>query len=378
MTKVIITESQIKTIINELFSQKLVLQLVHKFREEDNTIPPETLDFYIQRFQQIKDSPKIVNKDITTYSWENLRELVDINQPDEIQIKADDKELIYDQNNLKIFLTNTKRACVKYGTGYNFCISARSQDNEYYLYRFGDYGVNENTIYFIIDEDRTKEQNNDGTFKDPYHLIILMAKKHLLMKYDNKGDKLFVIRYVVTTANNIGNKEYKNFSDLTKDIPKLKGLDKLFPFVNPNPIEKKYSNIKNKYNDLLHKIYVNASATGMKWDIKKGVYPMGNINDINSDLKIIHNILNNIPVYVYSIDVGEDEPIYGTHADDKSLKQWAKHLRDDLDYEIEEKDLKDIEINQHQPNDPKYLEYIRDVKDIYMEYLSEKNQLNIQ
>jgi hypothetical protein len=78
--KIIITETQLKRSINELFAQKLVDQLIDKFQQEDPGLQPNIIEFYINRFQQIKDSPKVKNKDILTYSWNELKQIIYLNQ----------------------------------------------------------------------------------------------------------------------------------------------------------------------------------------------------------------------------------------------------------------------------------------------------------
>ncbi len=368
MTRIIITEAQTKAIINELFSQKLIQSITDKFKQDNPNLDDNTLKFYIDRFQQIKESPKVQNKDITTYSWEDLKHIVDINQPDDIKIEGDGKELIYNQNNLKIYRTNTKQACIKYGTGYNFCISSRGYDNQYDHYRFGIDGINENTIYFIIDEDRT--------FEDPYHLIVLMAKKH---RFEYQGKKFSEIRYVITNANNTANetKEYIYFSDLEKEIPKLNGLRDLFTFVDPNPKELAWKNLKDKYIHKLSDINQKLLKNNFIFNPNKGTVMFYDFEYIYDDIKIINNYLSNKPSYLYSIDYSDEENFSNIFPDQNFKQKWINFLIDDLAYDFDPSDINQIQITPILPTDKKYLTYIKEVKNTLMEFLHEKNKLNI-
>lgn len=369
MTKIILTEAQTQRLISELFSQKLVQQLADRFKQEDPGLKDRVINFYINRFQQIKDNPKVENKDITTYSWDELVKLVDMNQPEDIQIKADNNELIYNQNNLKIYKANTKQACVKYGTGYNFCISSRGEDNQYDFYRFGDGESpgDQNTIYFIIDEDRPKTQNpkTNGkvrtTFLDPYHMIVLMVQKNL-----------GYIQYNITNADNPGTPiTYYKFSDIEKQLPKLKGLEPLFQYLEPHSVEKAFRDFKEHYHKKLIHLYEHADV---KWNARYGIIPFGNIHDVFNDLEVINNILNGKPIYIYSSNPDDDGPIPMTYPNKTSHQLYIKHMMDYLSHEI---GVEDIDITTQKPDDPKYLEYLKQAKDILMDFLHEKNKFNI-
>jgi len=375
MAKIIITESQTQKLISELFSQKLVNNLIDKFKEQTPNLDDKTASFYIDRFQQIKDSPKIQNKDITTYSWKELQEVVDYNQPDDIKIEGDE-ELIYNQNNLKIYRTNSKQACVKYGTGYNFCISSRGNNNEYYYYR---YNQRPNTIYFVIDEGRTKKQNDDKTFVDPKHLIVIMVTE----KYVNfKGRTLVSLSYQVTNANNDGETKYDSIYDITEKLqPKLRGLEKLFKAVNPHPKEKKYKNLLDYYSlrfdDLIfgdespdnENSKFNPEIGAIQFPFEKLYY--------NKDYQVLLlNYLNGKPGYIYNTSINSPwvDPIVVSPTKINPIK-YLNHLKNDFHLDASDND---INVNINLPDDPKYVEYLKKVKNLFDEFLHEKNKLNMK
>ncbi len=401
MTKYILSESQMKTVINELFSQKLIQSLTDKFKQDNPNLDDNTLNFYINRFQQIKESPKVQNKDITTYSWENLKHIIDLNQPD-VKIMTNGKEeLLYNQNNLKIYRTNSQQACVNYGTGYNFCISSRGRHNFFDKYRFGSEFKNQpeySTIYFIIDEDKTKEKNNySKLFIDPSHLVVLIVIK----KIDGQNNP---ISYSLTDANNKDTINYENFSEIESEIPKLKGLQSLFTFVEHNSKEIDYKKTKKEINDLKHKykrkldehllklFNLAPDFNSMFISQRLGLLEMGiiffaGVDDLKHDLELINNYIHNKPNYLYSLYYRNPN----NHPDDdadfliklypnkNSTQKWIdddgidglSNIKDDIDIE-------DIDITPVLPTQKKYIKYIIEVKNTFMEYLHEKNKQNIK
>ena len=378
MTKIILTETQTQRLISELFSEKLVAQLIDRFKQEDPNIDENTIKFYIDRFQQIKNSPKVQNKDITTYTWGNLKELIDTNQPDNITIEGGDK-LIYDQNNLKIYEGHTKQACVKYGTGYNFCISSRGSGNEYDFYRFGELGSGGNAIYFVIDEDKSKERNVDhgdgsnflgGNFVDPNHLLVLMVQKP-----KQKGDKP---RYVVTDANNERQEVYDEFSDIVKNHqPKLNGLQDLFTYVGGNEKEQKLFDLKDEYKNKLLTLFRSTKIRGGEFSPETGMMAFTDLRDVRTDLLKINQYLNKKPLLKYSLDVGEDKPVITITPYDIPVEKWLEMIKSELDYEVGPEDVDEVSVEEVKIYHGDYLAYIKKVKNILLEFLYEKNKLNI-
>jgi hypothetical protein len=217
-----------------------------------------TINYYVNEFNKIKNNLPIDKRDITKYSWDALENVVDSNQSIErieksINISVDNSDVIYNQNNLKILKANTKKACVKYGTGYGFCISSRGEANQYYNYRYGlkysdsNSYWNPQTIYFVIDEDKSKEikSTNPVKFVDPTHMLVIMVSSY--------NDKLI---YMVTTADNEEVDEYNNsnilnWDDIVKMQPKLSGKQGLFKVLEYDKSEKPIVDTIASYQDIL-------------------------------------------------------------------------------------------------------------------------------
>jgi hypothetical protein len=227
--------------LNE-YSDKLINKLIDKWKAEDNSLEIDNIKAYIERFTQIKDSYRVTKKDITQYTWKELESLVDSNQPKRIKAgkindgEPKDANLVYNQNGLRIYVGKTKQACIKYGNGYNFCISSRGGDNLYHDYRYEQHG----TPYFIFDDTKTSEQDKKGEFTDPEHVLVLFVYPHE--------------EYSITTADNPGERNYEYFRPIEQIYPRLKGLKDIFKRIELDPKEKAELDIQKNYNDIINNI----------------------------------------------------------------------------------------------------------------------------
>jgi cytidyltransferase-like protein len=232
------------------YSDKLIKQLINKFQQEKPNLEVNIIQSYINRFAQIKDSPRVTEKDITKYNWKDLETTVDANQPKRIKAgkindgePSKDANLVYNQNGLRIYVGKTKNACIKYGNGYSFCISARGDDNLYHDYRFEQRG----TPYFIFDDTKSSGQKEDGSFIDPTHLSVIFV-------YYDSDEHDGIGHYTITTADNPGEDHYSSFKYIENRYPRLKGLEKIFKPVEIDPKEKAEYDVHKKYNNHLSRI----------------------------------------------------------------------------------------------------------------------------
>ena len=127
-------------------------------------IPPQTIQEYYYRF--IKND-KINNKPIDKLEFKEFEQLVDSTATKvDIEDKQIDEKPIYEDDNVQIFLGNSKEKCIKYGQGrkYGFCISRLDNSNLYHGYR-----KDGATFYFIYF--KNKESQN----KAPENLIVIHA-----------------------------------------------------------------------------------------------------------------------------------------------------------------------------------------------------------
>ena len=217
--------------INE-YSQNIILNLKKKFKEENSELNDNQMDYYINSFDKYKQSPKIINKDITKYSFKDLEQLIDTNFPkkiDRTELKNNfTEESIYNKDGLSIYEGDTKEKCIKYGQGYPWCISRHDDSNMFNTYR---YYSNEPNFYFIFDSERN----------DNFSAIVLLINKggeYYLSNKSNSGDFT-------------GSHKF-SWDEISKFQPKIKELKHLF---KPKPLTKKerddYELIKNKTDEEL-------------------------------------------------------------------------------------------------------------------------------
>jgi hypothetical protein len=314
-------------ILNE-YSDKIINQLVDKFKQEQPSLEPNIIQAYINRFSQIKNGLKISEKDITKYSWKELENVVDFNQPKRIKAgkinngePSNDANLVYNKNGLRIYAGKTKEACIKYGNGYSFCISARGEKNLYGIYRFDEEG----TPYFVFDDTKSSKQNKDGSFIDPNHLLIIFVYK-LDKEYSNEV-------YTITDANNSGEKPYDNFNEIEKDYPRLKELKNIFKPVEADPKEKKEYNLEYEYDNKIDELNLK-----YKQKLKDNPYQFYSIYKANKDIDNLLKTVTESKFQQYLQDVKQlvdeyrnklskiklvKEIIRDIIKEDKSLHSWA-------------------------------------------------------
>jgi len=228
--------------LNE-YSNKVINTLVDKFKQEEPSLETDVIKAYINRFDQIKSSPKISNKDITKYSWKELETVVNDNQPKRVKAgkindgEPENADLVYNQHGLRVYVGRDHKACIKYGNGYSFCISSRGDDGEniYSNYRYDEMG----TPYFVFDDTKSSEKDENGKFIDDYHLLVVFVYM---------GE---VKPYSVTKASNKEGEEYfDSWDDMVKaypEQPKLKFLKNIIKPIDIDPKEKTKYDIKNEY-----------------------------------------------------------------------------------------------------------------------------------
>lgn len=210
----------------EAYAPNVVMQLKQKFKQQDENLDDASMEWYINRFNVIKDSPRIANfarrvfqikqpTDIFSYTWNQLETTVDQLPAPETHpqhraanaVAAAPAKLIYDENDLKIYDAPNQQACIQlgqreFGKTYSFCVSRVNDGNLYNSYRF-----KQRSFYFVYDA--SLPQSNE------HHLIVVQVTfdgKYYLTTAINKGDKLVTWRQIEQVQ------------------PKLQGLQQLFVY----------------------------------------------------------------------------------------------------------------------------------------------------
>ena len=192
------------------YSNKLVNQLVDKFTEQG--ADSEDAHEYIKLFQRFSQGLPIDKRDITKYSWEELESYIESKTTSVKRIKAgkigdknvDKDDIVYNENGIRIFKANSKEQCVRYGNGYNFCISSRGDDNRYDMYK----RALQATPYFIF--------NDNLPHEDVRRLLVLYNG----IERDD--------HFHIWDALNKGVKLFGSYNSVIETYPWLEGLEHLF------------------------------------------------------------------------------------------------------------------------------------------------------
>jgi hypothetical protein len=366
------------------YSQGTINKLTTKFKQENPSLSDNEIKTYINRFDSIKGNLPIDKRDITKYSWNELEQVIISNQSKRIKAgkindgEPKDANLVYNKDNLRIYVGKTKQACIKYGNGYSFCISARGEDNMYGEYRFMQQG----TPYFIFDDSKSSERDEDGKFKDPNHLLVIFYHE----ENDEGPDQ-----YSVTDANNIDTDYFNNWDEVIQYFPgqpKLKNLKNIIKSIELDQKEKLEYLLELRANNEIHDLnYVKyKNKDDFNYKIRANEYYR--INDINQADRYIDKILNN-QLTPYSFDAilisDDDRGKYVADMTSQNLlvqpgnlesayKEFIKNSIADLAMNGYSPDLKTIEdeweikYEKLNTDNEDYITYLNDIKQVVDKY----------
>jgi len=202
----------VHNILLKEYSEGVMRKLIEKFKLEQNNLSDAVIISYINDFKKI--SQKLQNRDIMTYSWKDLENTVDSNRSTRIKagkidVTAEDANLLYNQDGIRIYHGKDKTACIKYSNGYSFCIGARGDRNLYSRYRHHDDDQKEKvgTPYFVFNDNLDKKDRN--------HILVIFEFS-IKMK---DSEEFIPDHYTVTNADNSGDKRYDDFNSIVAEYP---------------------------------------------------------------------------------------------------------------------------------------------------------------
>lgn len=222
-----LTETIYSIILKE-YSEGVMRRLIDKFKSEQSNLTDTIIISYINDFKKI--SQKLENRDIMTYSWKDLETTVDSNRSTRIKagkidVTAEDANLLYNKDGVRIYHGKDKTACIKYSNGYSFCIGARGKNNMYSIYRkktggsswpLMDKFINIpdiiGTPYFVFNDNMNNE--------DPNHILVIFE-----YAYEDNKPKPTISHYTVTNADNKGDIEFTKFNKIVAKYPWVKPLE---------------------------------------------------------------------------------------------------------------------------------------------------------
>jgi len=215
--------------LNE-YSEGELKRLMAQFREEADdlniSISDNTLKTYIQRFDAIKNSPKIQEKDLRKYSLSKLIKLVTSSAGAEAPDDEEDQtpDVVYQDGGITIWNGSKEGNCINYGRGEEWCITRGS----YGSYRY-DSSKGYPTFYLA--------KNANISDSDKLSFVAIQVRD---VEDENK-------KYVYT---NRENRPYESspmsFSRLTSeipwlnDIPNIRSILRYIPLNNKEKVTQKY------------------------------------------------------------------------------------------------------------------------------------------
>lgn len=222
-------------IVNNLFplneySEGEIKKLMDKFREEADDfniqISDEQLKKYIERFDQLKNSPKIEDKDLRRWPLSKLIKLVTSSEGVDSEEEEQGPDVIYSGNGYTVYSGGNEELCQRHRSDVPWCITRGS---------FGNYRYSQDRNYpsFYLIKNTNLPESNKLSF------VAIQVK--------NTSDESK--RYVYT---NRQNSPYESnpmsFSELTSeiswlnDIPNIKSLLKYVPLSSSEKATQVYKN----------------------------------------------------------------------------------------------------------------------------------------
>ena len=252
-------------LVMEAYPERFVNAQVSRYVEQG--ADEEDAREYVNRFDLIKQNLPVGQKDITRLSWNELKQIIvdnTVNKRERIKAgkvdhEEDDLNKVFENEKLRIYLAKDQEGCIKYGQGYDFCISIRpenplSRGTFYQHYRLKKNG----TPYFVFKKNpNTKNLGKDdfdkNQFEDPKHLIVVFCYK------TSNG-----LTYTVTNANNVENDAYLTWEELEHDYVMLKGLKDVFVPVKLSEKDEAFHLLDKKYDRELSDITKEYKDSGNK------------------------------------------------------------------------------------------------------------------
>jgi len=219
-----------KNELNEAYSEKVMKDFIKKFSEEADdlniTISEDQLRKYIERFDVLKNSPKITEKDLNKWSLSQLIKLVTASKGAETKSDDEDQtpDVVYNENGIVIWNGSKEDNCITYGSGEKWCITRGS---------FGNYRYSSDRGYptFYL------AKNSNLSDSDSLSFVAIQVRD---VDDENK-------RYVYTNRRNSPyESQPMSFSKLTSeiswlnDVPNIRGILRYIPLSSQEKVNQQY------------------------------------------------------------------------------------------------------------------------------------------
>ena len=225
-----------KNNLNEAYAPSVMTKLMDKFKEEADDlnieINDEQLKKYIERFDVLKNSPKIPEKDLFKYSLSQLIRLVTSSKGAEAAESADiTPDVVYhnDDDTIVVYNGSKEDNCINYGRGERWCITRGSYGN----YRYS--GDRSYPTFYLA-------QNDNLSNSDPLSFVAIQVRDPKTTSENQ--------RYVYTNRSNSPHESQPmSFTQLEREVPWLReipNVQQVLKYIPLNTGEKVTQQYKNK------------------------------------------------------------------------------------------------------------------------------------
>jgi hypothetical protein len=218
--------------LKEAYSARMVSDLLAKFKQEADdlniNITDNQLKAYINRFDQMRSTSKVTEKDIFKNTLSQLirtvTSLPGAEEPDEeIDITPD---VVYNENGLIIYNGSKAENCLNFGAGEKWCITRGSFGN----YR---YDSNKKNPTFYLVKDTTLPASDKKSF-----FVVIVGNDNTYKASDRSNND------VGGRATEWG--RWEGWSFVEQNFPSVRGLRNIFKYIPLSSSEKINQSYKNK------------------------------------------------------------------------------------------------------------------------------------
>jgi len=251
--------------LNE-YSEGEINKLMTQFKDEADDlniqITDDQLKAYITRFDALKNSPKVVDKDLRKYTLSKLIKLVTaskgVEEPeDAVNVTPD---VVYNENGLIIYNGSKEDNCLTFGAGERWCITRGS---------FGNYRYDSNrknpTFYLV------KDTNLPSSDKKSF-FVVVVGNDNTYKASDR-------------TNNDVGGRatewdRWEGWSFIEQNFPSVRGLRDIFKYIPLSSSEKINQSYKNKAINIREWVKLPFTVKEQYLVVRKN---RGLFNDITDD-----------------------------------------------------------------------------------------------
>ena len=216
--------------LNE-YSEGEMKKLISQFRDEADDlniqITDDQLKAYITRFDALKNSPKVQEKDLRKYSLSKLIKLVTsskgVEEPaEEIDITPD---VVYNENGLIIYNGSKAENCLNFGAGEKWCITRGSFGN----YRYDS--NRKNPTFYLVKDTNLPDSDKKSFF------VVVVGNDNTYKASDRSN-------------NDVGGRatewdRWEPWSFVEQNFPSVRGLRDVFKYIPLSSSEKINQSYKN-------------------------------------------------------------------------------------------------------------------------------------